>query len=95
MRGCSQRPAASTDSNRGRSSVGIPSLPVPPEANWMSGTVCRAKSVRKFLIEQGIDEKRLISKGFGEQNPVQTNDTEEGRAANRRVEFTILERATK
>lgn len=55
----------------------------------------RAKSVRKFLIEQGIDEKRLISKGFGEQNPVQTNDTEEGRAANRRVEFTILERATK
>jgi outer membrane protein OmpA-like peptidoglycan-associated protein len=35
----------------------------------------------------GIDAGRLTSKGFGESKPVNTNDTPEGKAANRRVEF--------
>lgn len=49
----------------------------------------RAKSVMDWLIEKGIDASRLTSKGYGETDPVATNDTEEGRALNRRVEFKI------
>ncbi len=51
----------------------------------------RAASVRTYLSEKGIAADRLISKGYGEGKPVATNDTEEGQALNRRVEFTILE----
>lgn len=52
----------------------------------------RAASVRSYLILQGIDGERLTSQGFGPDRPVQTNNTEKGRAANRRVEFHIVER---
>jgi outer membrane protein OmpA-like peptidoglycan-associated protein len=47
----------------------------------------RAKTVMDQLISMGIDAERLSSKGFGESKPVNTNDTPEGKAANRRVEF--------
>jgi len=47
----------------------------------------RAETVRKQLISMGIKEARLTSKGYGESKPVNTNDTPEGRAENRRVEF--------
>ena len=50
----------------------------------------RAEAVVNYLIEQKIDSYRLSAKGYGETVPVDTNDTEEGRAENRRVEFTIL-----
>lgn len=50
----------------------------------------RANTVYKYLIEQGVSPKRLDYKGFGEQKPITENDTEEGRAENRRVEFEIL-----
>ncbi|MDF1821305.1 MAG: OmpA family protein [Alcanivoracaceae bacterium] len=49
----------------------------------------RANSVRDFLIAQGIDAARLQANGFGEQRPVADNDTREGRAMNRRVEFEL------
>ncbi len=52
----------------------------------------RADSVREFLIGKGIEPDRVQSKGYGETMPVQTNDTEEGRQANRRVEFKILKK---
>jgi outer membrane protein OmpA-like peptidoglycan-associated protein len=52
----------------------------------------RAHVVMDFLIKNGIEEKRLKSKGFGEDQPMATNDTEEGREKNRRVEFLILEK---
>ncbi len=55
----------------------------------------RAEAVRKFLIQQGIDPKRLVAKGYGEDKPIASNDTPEGRAQNRRVEFKILKRSTK
>jgi len=51
----------------------------------------RAASVMKWLTSRGIDKKRLKSQGFGKKQPIDTNDTEEGRANNRRVEFHILE----
>jgi outer membrane protein OmpA-like peptidoglycan-associated protein len=53
----------------------------------------RAQSVRTYLINEGsIDASRLKAVGYGETKPVATNDTEEGRALNRRVELTILEK---
>jgi len=51
----------------------------------------RAEAVVKFLVGAGFDPSRLVAKGFGESLPIDTNDTFEGKAANRRVEFTILE----
>jgi len=51
----------------------------------------RAKSVLDYLVGKGIDEKRLTSKGFGESKPIASNDTEEGKEQNRRVEFIITE----
>lgn len=49
----------------------------------------RAASVRSFLVAQGIDAKRLTSTGYGESRPISSNGTEDGREANRRVEFAI------
>ncbi len=50
----------------------------------------RADSVMKYLISQGIDPARLEAKGYGETLPIADNATPEGRARNRRVEFTII-----
>ncbi|MCK5137401.1 MAG: OmpA family protein [Bacteroidales bacterium] len=47
----------------------------------------RAKTVMDQLVSMGIDSDRLTSKGFGESNPINTKDTPEGKAVNRRVEF--------
>lgn len=49
----------------------------------------RASSVVQYLVSIGIDPARLIPKGFGETTPVAPNETEEGRALNRRVEFRL------
>ncbi len=50
----------------------------------------RAESVVGYLTQKGIDSGRLIAKGYGKSNPVAGNDTEEGRALNRRVEMKII-----
>lgn len=47
----------------------------------------RAEAVVAELVRQGIESSRLSSKGFGETTPVDTNNTPEGKANNRRVEF--------
>jgi outer membrane protein OmpA-like peptidoglycan-associated protein len=51
----------------------------------------RAKSVYTFINKRGIPMERMIWKGFGESKPIATNNTKEGRAKNRRVEFEVLE----
>lgn len=50
----------------------------------------RADAVRNALIAKGIDAARLTSKGYGFGKPVESNDTDAGRAKNRRVELTKL-----
>ena len=50
----------------------------------------RAASVSQYLSDHGIDKGRLTSNGFGKSQPVATNDTDDGRQQNRRVEFKIL-----
>ncbi len=52
----------------------------------------RANSVREYLVRQGVEGSRLTAVGYGEDNPVATNDTEDGRADNRRVEFVVVKR---
>ena len=49
----------------------------------------RALSVMKYLVDKGIDASRLKSKGFGETQPVASNDNAAGRSMNRRVEFVV------
>lgn len=51
----------------------------------------RAGAVKKYLIQKGIEDARIISVGYGPSRPVADNSTPEGRAKNRRVEFTIIE----
>ena len=51
----------------------------------------RANSVRTYLTNKGINPSLLDSVGYGESRPVATNDTAEGRAKNRRVEFKVVE----
>ena len=51
----------------------------------------RADEVVKYLITKGVDHSRLVSKGYGQDKPVESNNSEEGRAANRRTEFEIIE----
>lgn len=50
----------------------------------------RSQSVVNYLISQGIDSSRLTAHGYGESKPIDTNDTEQGQANNRRVEFTVI-----
>jgi len=47
----------------------------------------RADAVRNYLIQQGIDEKRLFAKGYGSTKPIADNNTPQGRSRNRRVEL--------
>ncbi len=50
----------------------------------------RAASVRDYLVSRGLEAQRLTSRGYGMGHPVAPNDTEEGRAKNRRTSITIL-----
>lgn len=50
----------------------------------------RAQSVANYIVESGIQQNRLQSKGYGMTKPLVPNDSEENRAINRRVEFVVL-----
>jgi len=51
----------------------------------------RAQAAKDYLVARGIDAARLTSKGYGESQPVDTNETTDGRELNRRVEMKVLE----
>lgn len=50
----------------------------------------RATLAKDFLVKKGIEEKRIVSEGKGDSEPISSNETEEGRSKNRRVEFKLL-----
>jgi outer membrane protein OmpA-like peptidoglycan-associated protein len=51
----------------------------------------RAQSVVDYLIKKGVAPDRLTAKGYGETQPIATNDTDAGRAKNRRTEFKVIQ----
>ena len=63
-----------------------------PEAN-LALSEARAQSVRNYMISSGFDAARLTAIGYGPDAPVQGNETEEGRAKNRRIGFKVQERS--
>ena len=58
------------------------------KSNWELSTA-RATSVLHLLDEKGVSPRRLVAKGYGEYRPVMSNNTQDGRQANRRVEIVI------
>ena len=50
----------------------------------------RAENVRAYLIRNGIDQSRIKATGYGESQPIATNNTPEGRQKNRRTEVRII-----
>lgn len=62
------------------------------DADNMSLSSNRAKSVYDYILSMGVSANRLKYKGYGKTKPVDSNDTEEGRSKNRRTVFVILKR---
>jgi outer membrane protein OmpA-like peptidoglycan-associated protein len=58
-------------------------------------SAARAESVKRYLVDKKLAKGRFTTKGFGPDVPVATNDTAEGREANRRVEFHIVKQGPK
>ena len=56
-------------------------------------SIDRAASTRNYLVNRGVDGRRIAIDGMGERYPIASNDTAEGRARNRRVEIFVGERA--
>ena len=54
----------------------------------------RAEAVREALIKYGADPDMLVAKGYGEADPIASNDTPEGRLKNRRIEYHVLKAPT-
>ncbi|HVI85061.1 MAG TPA: OmpA family protein [bacterium] len=52
----------------------------------------RANAVKDLLMKGGVEESRMTTQGFGQDNPIASNDTEEGKAKNRRLELVVEKR---
>lgn len=59
------------------------------KSNWELSSV-RASNVVEYLINSGVNAEKLSAVGYGEFRPVSTNDTEDGRSMNRRVDIVVL-----
>jgi outer membrane protein OmpA-like peptidoglycan-associated protein len=55
----------------------------------------RAEQIKKLLVKKGIEEQRVLIKAFGSSQSKHSNDTKEGREANNRIEFLILNKEEK
>ena len=70
-------------------------VPIGPElksrfpSNWELSTA-RATDVVRYLIKEGVSPQLLSATGYGEEDPVASNDTPEGRAKNRRIEIVLV-----
>lgn len=64
-------------------STGTPAINIPLSQN-------RAQSVADYLISRGVNPARIATRGFGATQPIASNETEAGRAANRRVEIRVV-----
>ena len=53
----------------------------------------RAESVKAYFVKKGIAEDRIVAKGYGDKKPIASGKTEAIRAINRRMEFTVLNKA--
>jgi outer membrane protein OmpA-like peptidoglycan-associated protein len=62
-----------------------------PTAN-QTLSLARAVAVKRLMVKGGIDESRISSAGYGQDNPVASNDSEQGRAMNRRLELVVVKR---
>jgi len=71
----------------------IPINTVRYESNWELSAL-RATTVLRYLIEKGITPGRLTATGYGDSLPLESNDTEAGRARNRRIEFVLEKKQT-
>ena len=56
-----------------------------------TGEIKLSNAVVNYLVEKGIDKRRLVAVGYGASKPSASNETVEGRARNRRIEMRILE----
>lgn len=61
------------------------------QTNFVLSTA-RAKAVRNYIVGKGIEEERVLYKGYGSTMPVATNKTSDGRKKNRRVEYVLIMR---
>jgi len=50
----------------------------------------RAEAVKRYLVNAGVEENRVVTEGRGESEPIDSNDTQAGRQRNRRIEFEIV-----
>lgn len=53
-------------------------------------SIDRANAIKGILVNQGVDADRIATNGYGQTRPIASNDTEDGRARNRRIELNVL-----
>ena len=54
----------------------------------------RAQAMKAYLVAQGVDQSKLMTKGMGETDPIADNTTDQGRFRNRRIEFVVYDETT-
>ena len=52
----------------------------------------RANTIKNMLVNDGLAQNRISTQGFGQDQPVASNDTDQGRAENRRLELTVTQK---